>query len=59
MHHFDADSSFALGRSVRYFSADLGDWVTATIHSFNADGTMNLINRRVEADKAVIRKPQV
>ena len=49
MHHFESEQTFPLGQTVRYFSTDLGDWVTADIHSYTIDGTMNLTNRRVEA----------
>ena len=59
MHHFDFEPTFALGQTVRYFSFDLKDWVIANVHSYNADGTMNLTNRRVETKKSFSRMPQV
>ena len=59
MQHFESEHTFPLGQTVRYFSTDLGDWVTADIHSYNIDGTMNLTNRRVEAKHVVVRTPQV
>ena len=35
-------STFRVGQSVRYFSSGLRCWVSATIQSFNLDGSMNL-----------------
>ena len=59
MYYFDSEHTIDLGQTVRYFSTDLGDWVTADIHSYNEDGTMNLTNRRVEAKHVIVRTPQV
>ena len=61
MQHFDSHCSLAVGQTVKYFSHDLGEWVTANVHSFNPDGTMNLSDRRVEAVRRLVttRVPQV
>lgn len=64
MPQYFSKSPVMVGDSVKYFSFDLDDWVTATVHSINPDGTMNLSNRRVEPyyyyrEAPIIRYPEV
>ena len=49
MPQYISQPSIMVGDSVKYFSFDLDDWISARVDSFNSDGTMNLSDRRVEA----------
>ena len=40
---------YRAGDIVSYYSPDLGGWVLASVNSVNADGTVNLSDRRLES----------
>ena len=48
-------ATFRAGQTVRYFSC----WVTATVKSFNQDGSMNLDETRTNYSPALIQLAQV
>jgi hypothetical protein len=49
----DSPAALQIGETVRYFSSNLKCWVSATVESIKADGTANLINRRVDASRDI------
>jgi len=52
-------ATFRAGQTVRYFSTGLGCWVTASVKSFNQDGSMNLDEARTNYSPAWVQLAQV
>ena len=52
-------ATFRAGQTVRYFSTGLSCWVTATVKSFNQDGSMNLDETQTNYSPALMQLAQV